>query len=68
MWPTVAVMVSMNACENFQYEFGILRLLARGEKEMGLVSAEMDEVLEVIVRPYRFFYKVKDEAVWIIAV
>ena len=28
-------MVSMNACENFQYEFGILRLLARGEKEMG---------------------------------
>lgn len=23
---------------------------------------------EVIVRPYRFFYKVKDETVWIIAV
>lgn len=23
---------------------------------------------EIIVRPYRFFYKVKDEAVWIIAV
>jgi len=35
MWRTVAVMVSMDVCENFQYEFGILRLLARGEKEIG---------------------------------
>jgi hypothetical protein len=38
------------------------------KKKWGLVSAEMDEVLEVIVRQYRFFYKIKDEAVWIIAV
>ncbi len=38
--------------------------------ESGRLIPEFPELpfREVIVRPYRFFYKVKDETVWIIAV
>jgi toxin ParE1/3/4 len=38
--------------------------------ESGRLIPEFSELpfREVIVRPYRFFYKVKGEAVWIIAV
>ena len=38
--------------------------------ESGRIIPELSDLpfREVIVRPYRFFYKVKGEAVWIIAV
>jgi toxin ParE1/3/4 len=38
--------------------------------DSGRLIPEFPDLLfrEVIVRPYRFFYKVKDEIVWIIAI
>jgi plasmid stabilization system protein ParE len=48
------------------------KTLARLKKfpESGRLIPEFSDLpfREVIVRPYRFFYKVKDEIVWIIAV
>lgn len=42
-----AVMVSMQAYENSQHELDILRLLARGEKEIEAgVGYELEEVLK----------------------
>lgn len=48
------------------------KMLSRLKKfpESGRLIPEFSDLpfREVIVRPYRFFYKVKDEAIWIIAV
>jgi len=42
-----AVLVSMQAYEDFQHELDILRLLARGEKEIEMgIGYELDEVLK----------------------
>jgi len=42
-----AVLVSMQAYEDFQHELDILRLLARGEKEIETgIGYELDEVLK----------------------
>jgi prevent-host-death family protein len=42
-----AVLVSMQAYEEFQHELDILRLLARGEKEIETgIGYELDEVLK----------------------
>ncbi|MBI2264489.1 MAG: type II toxin-antitoxin system Phd/YefM family antitoxin [Armatimonadetes bacterium] len=42
-----AVMVSMQVYEEFQHELDILRLLARGEKEIEAgVGHELDEVMK----------------------
>ncbi|MCX5818185.1 MAG: type II toxin-antitoxin system RelE/ParE family toxin [Proteobacteria bacterium] len=39
----------------------------KAEKNLSRLFSDLP-FREVIVRPYRFFYKVKDETVWIIAV
>ena len=42
-----AVLASMQAYEDFQHELAILRLLARGEKEIETgIGYELDEVLK----------------------
>jgi prevent-host-death family protein len=53
-----AVLVSMEAYENSQRELEVLRLLARGEKEIDAgIGHELGEVL-----------RDKDKTVWIVAV
>ncbi len=59
-----------SAAVSFRQKAG--KTLARLKKfpESGRLIPEFSDLpfREVIVRPYRFFYRVKDETIWIIAV
>jgi len=67
-----AVLVSGDSYERTQYELGMLRAIARGEAEAaagkGVSLETVRQIREVIVSPYRFFYRQRDKTVWILAV
>lgn len=68
----VAYMYRDNPSASRSFRNKAEKTLSRLKKfpESGRLIPEFSDLpfREVIVRPYRFFYKVKDEIVWIIAV
>jgi plasmid stabilization system protein ParE len=69
---TVAYIYRDNPSASLSFRNKAEKTLSRLTKfpESGRLIPEFSDLpfREVIVRPYRFFYKVKDEIVWIIAV
>jgi plasmid stabilization system protein ParE len=68
----VAYIYRNNPSASLSFRNKAEKTLARLKKfpESGRLIPDFSDLpfREVIVRPYRFFYKVKDEMVWIIAV
>jgi plasmid stabilization system protein ParE len=68
----VAYIYRDNPSASLSFRYKAEKTLSRLKKfpESGRLIPEFSDLpfREVIVRPYRFFYKVKDEIVWIIAV
>jgi prevent-host-death family protein len=68
----IAVLQSIDAYEKSEHERDLLHLLATGEKfpESGRSIPEFPDLphREVIVRPYRFFYRVSGKTIWVVAV
>jgi len=74
-----AVLLSIEEYERSEHEREILRLLARAKKSLRRLAAHQQsgrripefpqlDQREVVVPPYRFFYRVERATVWIVSV
>lgn len=64
-----AVIISVEACEKSEYEKEILRRIEDFPISGRMIPEFPDHPFrEIIVAPYRFFYKIKADSVWIVFV